>query len=150
MKESDLYPPVHDWLISNGWEVHAEIFDADIVAFQDGKLMAVELKPCLTSGLWRQCFDRAGWADFVVAAVASNPRTTRQFIEQGFGVLLVVGGKIKQKHKPRPQPWRWHRRRDYRIKKLASRAPVMPHEIAGLPSCSQLRDQRLQRDGGGE
>lgn len=148
MKECDLYAPVRDWLISNGWEVHAEIFDADIVAIQDGKLMAVELKPYLTSGLWRQCCDRAGWADFVMAAIASKPITTSQFTDYGFGVLLVAGDKVRQKHKPRPQPWHWHRRRDYRMKKLASRAPAMPHETAGLPSCSQLRQQRMQREGG--
>jgi hypothetical protein len=132
MKESDLYIPVRNWLIARGYEIHVEIFDADIVAVKDGELTAVELKACLSSDLYRQCCNRARWADYVIAAVASVPRQVGMYTHAGFGVLLVNGGKVHQKAKPRPQPWLWHKMHDYRVKKLTGRLPAQEHELAGL------------------
>lgn len=145
MKESDLYPPVRDWLLARGYEIHVEIFDADIVAVKDGRLTVVELKLCLSTDLWMQCRTRATWADEVIAAVASTPRCTEAYQHSGFGVLIVQDGRVKQKHKPRPQPWHWHKARAYRMKKLAKREPAQPHEMAGVPSSRKLKEQRLAR-----
>jgi hypothetical protein len=146
MKESDLYAPVRDWLTARGYTIHVEVFDADIVATKDGKLTAVELKPCLTNGLFCQCVTRAKWADEVIAAIASDPRGTGGMKQHGFGLLQVVNGKVRVRVHPKPQPWYWHKMRAYRMKKLANRAPAMPHEVAGLPSCPALKDQRRQRE----
>lgn len=142
MKESDLYQPVRDWLVSKGYEVYVEKFDADIVAMKDGKITVVELKPCLTHKLIAQCHNRSQWADFVFMAVASTPRTIGGPKYYGYGVLQVTGGKVRQRAMARPQPWQWHKKRNYRLKKLASQNPAMDHEVAGLPSGPQLREQR--------
>jgi hypothetical protein len=145
MKESDLYPAVRDWLTHSGYEVHVEIFDCDIVAVKEGLLTVVELKTCLSQELYAQCVDRARWADFVIAAIASVPRSTSGFTYAGFGVMLVRNGAARLKHKPRPQPWHWHKARSYRLKKLTGRLPAQSHEVAGLTSGNALRAQRVQR-----
>lgn len=150
MKESDLYIPVRDWLQERGHEVHAEIFDADIVTVCDGKLWAVELKPCLDQALYRQLADRERWADYVCGVVAAKPRKQNQYYSHlkylGYGLLQVTGGRIHQRLKARPQPWQWHKKHAYRMKRLGDRAPAQPHELAGLPCNSQLRQQRRKRE----
>lgn len=146
VKESDLYVPVRDWLAARGWVIHVEIFDADIVAVRDGRMLAVELKPCLTQDLMNQLHHRAVWADEVIGAIASEPRGRLHALRYyGFGLLQVIDGKVRQRIKPRPQPWQWHRTRAYRLKKLNSRPPAADHEVAGLPGCSALREQRAWR-----
>lgn len=145
MRESDLYPPVRDWLIARGYEVHVEIFDCDIVAVKDGRLLVVELKLCLARELFTQMEDAARWADEVMGAVASAPRKLGGLSNKGFGLLQVTDGRVRQRVKPRPQPHWWFKKRAYRIKKLNGRDPAMPHELAGLPSCPALRLQREQR-----
>lgn len=155
MKESDLYPPVRDWLRARGYEVHVEMFGADVVAVKDGTLTVVELKIALTQKLLYQCNDRARWADFVLAAVPVNMLTTREAKGRiknargwGFGVLSVDVDRCsaRQIAKARQQPWGFHKRRNYRLKMLDGRPPAMDHELAGLPSCNALRQQRLDRN----
>jgi hypothetical protein len=145
MAESDLYPPVRDWLRKRGYEVHVEVFGADIIAIRDGAITVVELKLCLSAGLIKQMHAGARWADFVIGAIASKPRITSGVSYAGFGLLLVSGQKVHQHIKPRPQPWHWHKARTYRVKKLTGRTPAQEHELAGLPSSPALRAQRQMR-----
>jgi len=154
MRESDLYPPVRQWPLARGYEVHVEIFGADVVAVKDGQLTVVELKVAWTNQLFQQLIDRAGWADFVFAAVPAAMARTREATSKtkgaryrGFGVLAVdcERCKVKQVAKPRQQPWMFVKRRNYRLKELTGRPPAMDHELAGLPSCNTLRRQRIQR-----
>jgi hypothetical protein len=146
MKESDLYPPVRDWLLARGYEIHVEIFDADIVFMEGGnQLTVVELKACLSNELYVQCCKRAKWADYVFAAVGSEPRNVNMFTHAGFGILVVKNGKVREKRCARPQPWLWHKMHDYRVKKLTGRSPAQEHELAGLKACRELREQRLLR-----
>lgn len=134
MKESDLYPPVRDWLRARGYTIYVERFDADIVAVKDGRLLAVELKLCFTQQLYSQLQARATWADEVMAAVGSAPRAFKAMRYMGYGLLLVSNGKVRQKFKTRPQPWQFHKRRLYRLKVLADELPAMDHELAGVMS----------------
>lgn len=145
MKESDLYIPVRDWLLARGHIVHVEIFDADIVTECDGKLWAIELKPGWTRELWAQLYRRTEWADHVVAATARELRGRHDIRYYGYGWLHVDAGKVRQRIKPRPQPWHFHQRRAYRLKRLSRRPPAQDHEMAGLPSCPALREQREMR-----
>jgi hypothetical protein len=150
MRESDLYPAVRDWLLSQGYEVHVEVFGHDIVAVKDGLCTVVELKVCLSEKVLDQCRDACNWADFVFAAV---PRESAERLKgrvkccryYGYGVLAVDGAKVRQKAMARPQPWGRVRRRAYRIELLTGRRPAMDHEVAGLPSCPALREQREKR-----
>lgn len=147
VRESDLYPPVRDWLAKRGYTIHVEMFGVDIVAMKEDQIVAIELKLCLTESLYRQCEHNSEWADLVIGVIASDSKKTAMFRYKGFGLLQVMDGKVRQRIKPRPQPWARIKRRDYRIKKLMNRAPAMEHETAGLPSCRRLREQRLLRSG---
>jgi hypothetical protein len=150
VRESDLYLPVRDWLLRQGWVVHVEVFEADIVATLGDKLMAVELKLGFTKSLRRQVEHRAHWADYVVAAIPGSRGGPCRFAPfcrfYGFGLLLVDGDKIHKAVGFKPQPWGWRKRHDYRVKKLTGRAPAMDHEVAGLPSCPALSEQRRLRN----
>lgn len=151
MKESDLYPPVRDWLLERGYEVHVEMFGCDIVAIKDGLLTAIELKLGMRKRLTEQLYEAAMWADFVIGAIpgvrGKSPNLSC-WKYNGYGCLLIdtQESKVHQALKPQRQPLAFHKRRNYRIKKLTGRAPAMEHELAGLPSCAQLREQRLKRE----
>lgn len=146
MMECDLYPPVRDWLAARGYEIHVEMFGSDIVAVKDGQLTVVELKLGFTQILADQLTDRARWADFVMAATLDVPSYRPAWLKyNGFGYLVVYGGAVLQRIKPRQQPWAFVKRRAYRLKQLDGRPPAMEHETAGLPSCNELRLQRLAR-----
>ena len=136
MRESDIFPPVRDWLKAQGYEVYVEKFDADVIGIKDFHIIVVELKPCLTMGLFNQLIVRASWANEVWGAVASEPRMhVSQMRHRGFGLLCLHNGKLRIKAKARPQPWGWHRRRAYRFKKLIEDfTPAGPDAMAGIPS----------------
>jgi hypothetical protein len=106
MRESDLYPPVRDWLIARGYEVHVEIFGHDIVALKDGKALVVELKLGLTRVLTKQLESAANWADEVMGAVGVEVIIGKSgecgaYRYNGFGLLQVVGGKVRQRIRPK-------------------------------------------------
>lgn len=145
MRESDLYAPVRDWLIARGFKVHVEHFDCDIVATRAQELAAIELKLGNPQALIRQLTLRTMWADLCYGAMPHRPRETGQFRDRGFGLLVVAGGKVREIIKPRPQPDYWHKRHRYRLKKLQKLPPAQAHELAGLPGCRELRQQRLLR-----
>jgi hypothetical protein len=144
MKESDLYIPVRDWLRARGFTVHIEIFDCDVVGINaDGKMVAVELKTGMTLGLYNQLSLRATWADEVWAAVpATAEKPKHGFAYNGYGLLIVSGGRVKVQRIARPQPWNRCRSQIYRRKELSSRLAALDHHVAGLPSCPQAREQR--------
>lgn len=143
MRESDLFPPVREWLERQGYTVYVERFDADVIGAKGSELTVVELKLHFGGKLFAQLEDRARWADYVLGAVPIKPDRTDRLKYCGFGLLVVSNGRARQVAKARPQPWDRHKRHDYRLKKLASENPAGPNDLAGLPSCTQLRRQRL-------
>jgi hypothetical protein len=152
MKESDLYPPVREWLQKRGYEIHVEVFGCDLVAVKERMLTAVELKLGLEQHLIEQLRYRSWWADFVIGVVPMSKSVEklrdanfRRWRYEGYGLCVVENGRVRQLVKPKPQPWDWHRKHAYRVKMLAGRPPAQDHEIAGLPSCPQLREQRKLR-----
>ena len=44
LHETQLYPPVKQYLVGNGYEVQAEVLDCDVVATKGDEIVAVELK----------------------------------------------------------------------------------------------------------
>jgi hypothetical protein len=150
MRECDLYIPVRDYLRDQGWEVHVEVFDADIVGFRAGQILAVELKVRYCEDLYKQLLDRTRWADFVMGATPPSEELRKvkkrggmQY--HGLGFLTVDGSCVREFIKPQRQPWAWHKRHDYRVKKLMGRPPARSFEIGGLPSCPRLKNQRILR-----
>lgn len=74
MKETELYPPVKALLVSQGYEVKAEIGAADVMAVRDGDdPVIVELKTGFSLSLFHQAVARQAITDWVYVAV---PRKT--------------------------------------------------------------------------
>ena len=75
MRETDLYEPVRDWLISAGWKVRAEVADCDVAAMDAlGQLVLVELKTSLNFEVVLQAADRQRLAERVYIAVPAKQR----------------------------------------------------------------------------
>ena len=145
MKECDLYPPVKRWLDSHGYQVHVEIFGCDIVALKDGRILVVELKIGRPTAVEKQAVDRARWADEVIVALPNRPRRTDGLRYRGFGLMVVSGDKVRLVIRPRQQPWFREKQRRYRFGVLAHHPPARDDEVAGLPCCSRLAEQRRTR-----
>lgn len=58
MKETDLFKPVRNLLIQQGFEVQGEIFAADVFAVKDKQIVIVELKLNMTLKLIYQAIER--------------------------------------------------------------------------------------------
>lgn len=69
MKETDLYIPVKELLEADGYNIKAEVFDADIAAIKGDELMIVELKTSLNMKLILQAVKRQRMTDNVYVAV---------------------------------------------------------------------------------
>ena len=148
MREADLYLPVRDWLRSQGYDVYVEVFDCDVVGVNGQCLVAVELKLSLTWELEMQCLKRAGWADFVWAAISTAPdkgRLDRFTKGSGFGILQITNDRVKKRRKAQPQPWPRLKRRAYCFHRLEQLRPALEHHRGGLSACRQLREQNKER-----
>lgn len=75
--ESDLYPPVRDWLAANGYTVRAEVRGCDVAAVRGEDLVAIELKRGLTLALLAQAARRQRHADSVYVAVTRPANRNR-------------------------------------------------------------------------
>jgi len=69
MLESDLYRPVHDYLVEQGYTVRSEVRNCDIVAAKGGDLIVIELKRAINLSLIAQAVERQKITDSVYVAV---------------------------------------------------------------------------------
>ncbi len=80
LRETDLYGPVHDWLVARGYTVRAEVKDCDIAATLGTQLVVIELKRSFSIDLLLQAAERQRVADAVYVALPkpdSWPRGAR-------------------------------------------------------------------------
>jgi len=68
-KETDLYRPVRDYLLAQGYTVRAEVHDCDVTATKDGELIVIELKTAFNLNLLIQATTRQRAADSVYVAI---------------------------------------------------------------------------------
>ena len=73
LRESDLYPPVKNYLENQGYKVNSEVKHCDVTATKDGELVVVELKTRFNATLLIQAADRQRAADAVYIALP-HPR----------------------------------------------------------------------------
>lgn len=71
MLETDLYRPVHDYLVNQGYTVHSEVKNCDITAMKGDELVVVELKTSFNLKLLAQGVKRQRIADSVYLAIPS-------------------------------------------------------------------------------
>jgi hypothetical protein len=69
LRETDLFPPLADFLRREGYSVHAEVLGADVAARRGEELLLVELKLRLNLDALLQAAGRQGMADKTYVAV---------------------------------------------------------------------------------
>lgn len=74
--EVDLFKPVSDFLIEQGYTVRSEVKDCDITAVKEEELVIVELKRNLSVDLLTQAVNRQKCADIVYMAVPKPKKLT--------------------------------------------------------------------------
>ena len=72
--EADLYEPIRDLLISQGYTVYSEVLDCDVSAVKGDELVVVELKRHLSVELLAQAAKRQRTADTVYVAIPKPKR----------------------------------------------------------------------------
>jgi len=100
--ERELYEPVRDYLILQGFTVRAEVGSCDVVAAREDRLIVVELKRHLSFDLLAQAIERQAYSDHVYLAVP-KPADFKEDKEWrgklrvlkrlGLGLLLVSKNK---------------------------------------------------------
>ena len=99
-RETELYPPVRDYLIAQGYEVKSEIGACDVVARRDGEPpVVVELKRQLGLDIILQAVDRLLITEHVYIGIARGTRRLRNEKRVlklcrmlGIGVMLIDVG----------------------------------------------------------
>ncbi len=74
LKETDLYPPLQEWLEGNGYIVHAEVKNCDIVARKNDEVIIIEIKRAINLDLLLQAVRRQQASESVYVAVPA-PKT---------------------------------------------------------------------------
>ncbi|HWR38477.1 MAG TPA: DUF2161 family putative PD-(D/E)XK-type phosphodiesterase [Patescibacteria group bacterium] len=126
IRETDLYPPVRDYLIGLGYTVRGEVKDCDMIAVRDDELLAVELKRSFNVTLLMQATRRQKATDTVYIAIprpARGPRSESwrgmlhllRRLELGLIIVSFAGGAARVEVALHPEPL--ERRRDYRLKR---------------------------------
>jgi hypothetical protein len=72
--EKDIYEPIRDFFITEGFEVRGEVNHCDICAMKDEQLIVIELKKNLSVELLAQATRRQKMADLVYIAVPKPKR----------------------------------------------------------------------------
>lgn len=130
ISESDLFKPVEDYLILQGYNVKGEVLHCDITAVKDDELIVVELKKNLNLSLLIQAADRQRFADSVYVAVA---RTTSHSFPKNFkgachllkrlelGLILVTFLKTKTKAEIIFHPSEYKKRKSHKKRRAVIR-----------------------------
>ena len=72
--EKDLYAPVRDYLLQQGWNVKGEVKYCDVAAVKDDTFLVVEMKTSLNLDVILQAAIRQRTADVVYISVPKNSR----------------------------------------------------------------------------
>ncbi len=67
--ESDLYEPIHGYLVKHGYTVRSEVLDCDITAVKGDDLIVIELKKSFNASLLIQATQRQKITDSVYVAI---------------------------------------------------------------------------------
>lgn len=86
--EADLYLPVRDFLVAQGFTVRGEVRGCDVAGVRDDRVVVVELKRGLTLDLLLQGVRRQKLADLVYVAVPRPATRVREARLRGYLPLL--------------------------------------------------------------
>ena len=105
MRETDLYPPLRDYLEAQGYRVRAEVNGCDVVAEKDGDFIVVELKIRFNLALLLQATTRHAITESVYLAIPATDAHKSKSHWNGikrlvrrlsFGLIVIRPGAGKQ------------------------------------------------------
>jgi len=134
LRETDLYEPIRDYLVSQGYTVRAEVADCDVVAYKEGELLIVELKRRCSADLLIQAIDRQRITDSVYVALPGPFDLRRGSRWHGIRKLLrrlELGLIVVDLQRARPQVKVVSRPSPYRKKRLKHRRLAVLEEMIG-------------------
>jgi hypothetical protein len=88
IRETDLYAPIHDYLVAQGYEVQGEVKGCDITALKGDDLIVIELKRSFSTKLLMQAIDRQRITDSVYVALPGPHKRRRNARWRGIKHLL--------------------------------------------------------------
>jgi hypothetical protein len=88
MRETDLYDPIRDYLVAQGYEVQGEVKGCDIAALKGDDLIVIELKRTFSTKLLIQAIDRQKITDSVYVALPGPYKRGRSARWRGIERLL--------------------------------------------------------------
>ncbi|MEW6724159.1 MAG: DUF2161 family putative PD-(D/E)XK-type phosphodiesterase [Bacillota bacterium] len=88
IRETDLYKPIRDYLVNQGYLVHSEVRGCDITAVRGDELVVIELKRNLSVSLLVQAVERQRLSDSVYVAVPRPSGKVKRSHWQGVQRLL--------------------------------------------------------------
>lgn len=132
LMETDLFPPVRDYLESNGYTVRSEVRNCDVVAVKGDDVIVVELKTAMNVSLLIQATDRQRITDSVYVAIpdprgrkGAHWRGVKRVLRQlELGLMLVTFGPRKTVVSVAFDPLPYERR------KLSKRRGAVIQEVA--------------------
>ena len=77
MKETELYEPIKNYLLKEGYKVQAEVKNCDIACLYENKLIVIEMKKSFNLKLLYQAMNRKAFADKVFVAI-NRPKNFRK------------------------------------------------------------------------
>lgn len=77
MKETELYKPIKNYLLKNGYNIQAEVKNCDIAYLENKKLVVIEMKKSFNLKLLYQAIDRKTFADKVFVAI-NRPKSFKK------------------------------------------------------------------------
>jgi hypothetical protein len=79
IRETDLYEPVRDFLLEQGYVVRSEVLNCDITATRENELVIIELKRTLNVKLLVQASERQKFSKSVYVAILEPQKKSRHY-----------------------------------------------------------------------
>ena len=134
LRETDLYEPIRNYLVSQGYTVRAEVADCDVVAYKGGELTIIELKRRFSIDLLIQAIGRQRVTASVYVALPGPFNLRRGSRWHGIRRLLrrlELGLIIVDLHREEPRAKVVFHPAPYRTQRLKSRRLVVLEEMIG-------------------
>ena len=150
ISESDLFKPIHDYLVNNGYTVRAEVKNCDITATKGEELIIVELKKSFDATLLIQATERQRIADSVYIAIQTpkGPRRGNKWrgilrllrrLELGLILVHFRIGRPRVEIVQHPAPYRRTKRPQMRraiIREINGRSDT--NNVGGIPAGTKI------------
>ncbi len=90
LKETDLFLPIKDYFIKNGYTVDAEVKNCDVVCKKDDDLIIIELKKSFNMQLLYQALERKRIANYVFVAIKAPKSFKNKNVKNMISLLKTL------------------------------------------------------------